>query len=148
MACAILERISGSEPSSEITAPSCFKLATVPSFCPFTLTYLWMPVALFVFRFAFSALTSILYFVQVLSRLSQLGLLVPALPQLKHLCHIGNIIAAYANLSIIFFRASDIRSRKLLKSLGDRRYPCLTPTVVLNHFPMLPFIWTAFVALS
>ena len=46
-------------------------------------------------------------------------------------------------------RASDmIRSRKMLKRVGDRRHPCLTPTVVLNHYPMLPFIWTALVALS
>ena len=41
-----------------------------------------------------------------------------------------------------------IRSRKMLKRMGDRRHPCLAPTVVLNHFPMLPFIWTALVALS
>ena len=46
-------------------------------------------------------------------------------------------------------RASDmIRSRKMLKRVGDRRHPYLTPTVVLNHSPMLPFIWTAIVALS
>ena len=46
-------------------------------------------------------------------------------------------------------KASDkIRSRKMLKKVGDRRHHCLTPTVVLNHSPMLPFIWTALVALS
>ena len=46
-------------------------------------------------------------------------------------------------------RASDmIRSRKMLKRVDGRRHPCLTPTVVLNHSPMLPFIWTALVALS
>ena len=36
----------------------------------------------------------------------------------------------------------------MLKRVGDRRHPCLTPAVVLNHSPMLPFIWTALVALS
>ena len=41
-----------------------------------------------------------------------------------------------------------IRSRKMLKRVGDSRHPCLTPTVVLNRSPMLPFIWTALVALS
>ena len=41
-----------------------------------------------------------------------------------------------------------IRSRKMLKRVGDRRHPCLTPTIVLNHSPMLPFVWTALVALS
>ena len=46
-------------------------------------------------------------------------------------------------------RASDmIRSRKMLKRVGDRRLICLTPTVVLNHSPMLPFICTALAALS
>ena len=40
-----------------------------------------------------------------------------------------------------------IRSRKLLKMVSDRRHLCLTPTVVLNHSSMLPFIWTALVAL-
>ena len=35
-------------------------------------------------------------------------------------------------------RASDmIRSRKMLKRVADRRHLCLTPTVVLNHSPML-----------
>ena len=36
MACAILERTSGLEPSSETTAPRYLKLVTVPNFCPFT----------------------------------------------------------------------------------------------------------------
>ena len=37
------------------------------------------------------------------------------------------------------FRASDmIRSKKMLKRVGDGRHPCLTSTVVLNHSPMLP----------
>ena len=31
-----------------------------------------------------------------------------------------------------------IRSRKMLKRVGDRRHPCLIPTVVLNYSPMLP----------
>ena len=33
MACAILERTSGLEPSSETTAPRYLKLVTVPNFC-------------------------------------------------------------------------------------------------------------------
>ena len=35
----------------------------------------------------------------------------------------------------------------MLKRVGDRRHPCLTPTVVLNHSSLLPFIWTALVTL-
>ena len=46
-------------------------------------------------------------------------------------------------------RASNkTRSRKMLKRVGGRRHPCLTPSVDLNHSPMLPFIWTALEALS
>ena len=51
---------------------------------------------------------------------------------------IGNISAAYADLSISSSAASDmIRSRKMLKRVGDRRHPCLTPTVVLDPYHML-----------
>ena len=46
--CAIIERISGLEPSSETIAPRCFKHATVPYFCPSTFISLWMSLALFV----------------------------------------------------------------------------------------------------
>ena len=41
VACAIVERISGLEPSSETTAPRYLNLVTVPSFCPF---YLNLPL--------------------------------------------------------------------------------------------------------
>ena len=70
VACAILERTSGLEPSSETTAARYLKLVTVPNFCPFTFISLWMPLALFSISLVFSALISILYLVQVLSRLS------------------------------------------------------------------------------
>ena len=62
-----------------------------------------MPLALFVINLVFSALIS-----SLICRDFQLGLLVPALPQLERLCHrkpqIGNISATYANLSIMFFQ--------------------------------------------
>ena len=35
MACSILEKISGFEPTSEKTAVRYLKLVTIPSFCPF-----------------------------------------------------------------------------------------------------------------
>ena len=37
-----------------------------------------------------------------------------------------------------------VRSRKMLKTVGDRRHPCLTPTIVL----LLSLIWTARITLS
>ena len=46
--CAILESISGLEPSSDTTEPSYLKLVTVSSFCPFILINLLMPLVLFV----------------------------------------------------------------------------------------------------
>ena len=75
MVCAILERISGLEPSSETTAPRYLKLITVCNFCPFTFISLWMPLALFVVSLVFSALISVLYLVQVLSGFQLLLLL-------------------------------------------------------------------------
>ena len=152
VACAILERTSGLEPSSETTAPRYLKLVTVPCFCPFTFISLWMPLALFVISLVFSALISILYLVQVLSRLSRAS---------SSCSSSARASMSSANRRLVIFlppmltfpscssRASDmICSRKMLKRVGDRRHPCLTPTVVLNHSPMLPFIWTALVALS
>ena len=42
--CAILDSISGLEPSSVITEPRYLKLVTVSSFCPFTLIPVLMPL--------------------------------------------------------------------------------------------------------
>ena len=55
--CAILESISGLEPSSVITEPRHLKLVTVSSFCPFTLICVLMPTV-FVISLVFSALIS------------------------------------------------------------------------------------------
>ena len=44
--CAILESISGLEPSSVITEPRYLKLVTVSSFCPLTLISVLMPLVL------------------------------------------------------------------------------------------------------
>ena len=66
VACAI----PGLEPSSETTAPRYLKLVTVRSFFPFIFISLWMSLVLFVISLIFSALISILYLVQVLSRLA------------------------------------------------------------------------------
>ena len=153
VACAILERTSGLEPSSETTAPRYLKLVTVPNFCPFTFISLWMPLALYVISLVFSALISILYLMQILSRLFT--------GASSSCSSSARASMSSANRRLVIFlppmltfpscssRASDmIRSRKMLKRVGDRRHPSLTPTVVLNHSPMLPFIWTALVAVQ
>ena len=56
--CAILESISGLEPSSLLTEPRYLKLVTVSSFCHFTLIFVLMPLVLFVISLVFSALIS------------------------------------------------------------------------------------------
>ena len=56
--CAILESISGLEPSSVITEPRYLKLVIVSIFCQFTLIYVLMPLVLFVISLVFSALIS------------------------------------------------------------------------------------------
>ena len=57
--CAVLESISGLEPSSVITEPRYLKLVTVLSFCPFTLISVLMPLVLFVISLVFSALLNL-----------------------------------------------------------------------------------------
>ena len=57
--CAILESISGLEPSSVLTELRNLKLVTVSSFCPFTLISVLMPLVLFVISLVFSALISL-----------------------------------------------------------------------------------------
>ena len=68
--CAILESISGLEPSSVVTEPSYLMLVTVSSFCPFTLISVFMPLVLFVISLVFSALISLPQAVEALSILS------------------------------------------------------------------------------
>ena len=58
VACAILESISGLEPSSVITEPRYLKLVTVSSFYPFTLISVLMPLVLFVISLVFLAFIS------------------------------------------------------------------------------------------
>ena len=54
--CAILESISGLQPSSVITQPRDLKLVTVSSICPFTLISVLMTLVLFVISSVVSAL--------------------------------------------------------------------------------------------
>ena len=56
--CAILERISGLEPSADITQHRYLKLVTVSSFRPFTLIFVLMPLVLLVISLVFAALIS------------------------------------------------------------------------------------------
>ena len=150
-ACAILQRTSGLESSSETTAPRYLKLVTVPNFCPFTFISLWMPRAHFVISLVFSALVSILYLVQVLSKLSTRASSSCSSSARASMSSANRRLVIFLLPMLTFPSCSSrtsnmIRSRKMLKRVDDKRHPCLTPTVVLNHYPMLSFIWTALVA--
>ena len=140
VACAILERTSGLELSSETTAPRYLKLVYSAQFLSF---YLYLSL---------DAIGTVCH---------QFGLLRTDLHLIPCAGFVERASMSSANRRLVIFlppmltfpscssRASDIiRSRKMLKRVGDRRHPCLTPTVVLNHSPMLPFIWTALLALS
>ena len=112
-----------------------------------------MPLALFVIRFLYSALISILYRVQILSRLStraSSSCSSSARASMSSANHrLVMVLLPMHTFPTCTSRASDmILSRKILKRVGERRHSCLTPTVVLNHSPVLPFIWTALIALS
>ena len=77
---AILERISGFDPSLEMTSPRYLTFSTSSSLWPFILISLWKPFGLFVITFVLSRPISILYLVVVLSRRQPL---LPLLP-LRH----------------------------------------------------------------
>ena len=152
VACAVLERTSGLEPSSETIALSTWSLYGI-QILPFYLNLLRMPLALSVISLVFSALIAILYIVQVLSKLSTRAF--------NFCSSSARTSVSPANSRLVIFlppvltllpcssRASDmIRLRKMLMRVDDKRHPCLTLSVVLSNSPMLPFIWTLLVALS
>ena len=149
---AILERISGFDPSLEMIAPRYLKFSTSSSLWPFILFSLWKPFGFFVITFVLSRRISILYLVVVLSRRSirappsSSSSAFTTMPSSKR-----NLVISrppMLTLSSWSSKASHmILSRKMLKRVGESRHPCRTPTVVLNHFPVLPLNRTALWAL-
>ena len=154
LVCAILERISGFDPSLEMIAPRYLKFPTSSSVWPFILISLWKPFGLFVITFALSGPISILYLVVVLSRRSTRT---PASSSSSS----AFTTMSSAKRKLVMSRppmltlpswssnaSHMILSRKMLKRVGESRHTCRTPTVVLNHSPVLPLNKTALWALS
>ena len=153
VACAILERTSILELSSEtiVTAPSYLNLVIVPNFCPLPLSLSgchWRCLSsVWSSRHESPSYTLCMFFFRLSTRASSsCSSSARASMSLAH-----RILVIFLPPVLTFpscsSRASDmIRSRKMLKRVGDRRHSCLTPTVVLNNSPMLPFIWTKLVA--
>ena len=133
-------------------APRYLKFSTSSSLWPFILISLWKPFGLFVITFVLSGLISILYLVVVLSRRS---IRTPAFSSSAF----TTMLSAKRKLvmsrppmltpSSWSSKASHmILSRKMLKRVGESRHPCQTPTIVLNHSPVLPLNSTALWALT
>ena len=108
-----------------------------------------MPLALALFVTSsgcFSALIFVLY-LQRFCQGFQLGLLVPALPQLECQRHrqtptgTCNYSTAYGYRSIISSRASD----RSIEEVDEIRDPFLTPAVILTLSPLLQVIWIALI---
>ena len=134
---AILERISGFDPSLEMTAPRYLKFSTSSSLWPFILISLWKPFGLFVITFVLSGPISIMYLVVVLLRRS---IRTPASSSSS-----AFTIMSSAKRKLVMSRppmltlpswsskaSHMIFSRKMLKRFGESRHPCRTPTVVLR----------------
>ena len=150
---AILERISGLDPSLEMIAPRHLKFSTSSCLWPFILIPLWKPFGLFVITFVLSGPISILYLLMVVSRWSTRT---PASSSSSAFTTMSSakqtlVIRRPPMLTLPSWSSSAsqmILSRKMLKSVGESRHPCRTPTVVLNHSPVLPLNRTALRALS
>ena len=149
---AILERISGFDPSLEMIAPRYLKFSTSSSLWPFILISLWKPFG-FVITFVLSGPISILYLVVVLSRRS---IRTPASSSSSAFTTMSSakrklVMSRPPMLTLPSWssKASHIiLSRKMLKRFGESRHPCRTTTVVLNHSPVLPLNRTALWVLS
>ena len=144
---AILERISGFDPSLEMTVPRYLKFSTSSSLWPFILISLWKPFGLFVITLVLSGPISILYLLVVLSRLS---IRTPASSSSSAFTTMSSakrklVMSRPPMLTLPSWssKASHmILSRKMLKRVGESRHPCRTPTVVLNHSYLHTISWT------
>ena len=132
---AILERISGFDPSLEMIAPRYLKFSTSSSLWPFILISLWKQFGLFVITFVLSGPISILYLVVVVSRWSTRT---PASSSTSAFTTMSSakrklVISRLPMLALHSWSSNAshvILSRKMLKRVGESRQPCRTPTVV------------------
>ena len=150
---AILERISGFDPSLQMIAPRYLKFTTSSSLWHFILISLWKPFGLFVIIFVLSGPISILYLVVVVSRRSTRT---PASSSSSAFTTMSSakwklVISRPPMLTLPSWSSNAshmILSRKIVKRVGESRHPCRIPVVVLNHPSVLPLNRTALWALS
>ena len=150
---AILERMSGFDPSLEMIAPRYLKFSTSSSLWLFILISLWKQFGLFVITFVLSGPIFILYLVVVVSRrstrtpASSSSSSFTTMSSTKRELVIGR--PPMMTLPSWSSKASHmILSRNMFNRVGESTHPCRTSTVVLNHPPVLPLNMTAFWAFS
>ena len=121
---AILERISGFDPSLEMIAPRYLKFSTSSSLWPFILISLWKPFGLFVITFVFlgrSPFCTLWWLYR--GGLPGRQLLLP----LQYLWQ-GHLQSRPPMLTLPSCSSNAshmILSRKILKRVGESRHPCL-----------------------
>ena len=150
---AVIERISVFDPSLEMIAPR-YLFSTSPSLLPFILISLWKPFWFFVITFVLSGPISILYLVVVVS--SRRSARTPASSYFSSFTTMSSakqkLVISRPPMLILPSSSSNashmILYRKMLKRVCESRQPSRTPTVALNHSPVLPLNSTALWALS
>ena len=151
--CCCLEGISGLDPSLEKTDPRYLEFSTASSLWPFILIPLWKPFGLFVVIFVLFGPNFNLYLVVVVSRRSTRT---PASSSSSAFTTMSSakrklVISRPPMLKLSSWSPNAshmILSRKMLKRVGESRYLCRTPTVILNQSLVLPLNRTALWALS
>ena len=140
---ATLERISGFDPSLEMIAQRHLKFSTFSSLWPFILISLWKPFGLYVITFVLSLDRSPFCTLWWLYQDASFFFLFCIYDNVICKAEIGNKSSSDADSTWSSNASNMILSRKMLKRVGERRHPCRTPTVVLNHSHVLPLNRTA-----
>jgi len=148
VAVAILMRISAAQvPSFDRVAPRYLKAETCSSGSPFMVMLEAIFSVLLTMTLDFSVLTSIPYALALVTNLSVSSCSSLLLPPIKSMSSAKRRLQIGLPLMVMevwgsWRVVSIILSRKMLKSTGESRHPCLTPTVVwlnLQYEPIMNF---------
>ena len=151
--CAALAKTSIFEPSSLRIAPRYLNWFTVSSSCPLTVILFFMGFVLFVISFVFSALISMLYLEDVLSRwFTRLASSCSFAANPSMLSVNRRFVMTHPPMLTVPWCSSTasviMRSSKTLNKVGGRRQPRWTPTDVRNQWSTVPRTSTALLAFA
>ena len=144
----ILERISGFDPSLEMIASRYLKFSAPSSLLTFYLDLSLEAICVVCHHFCLVWTDLQFVLVVVLSRRSTRT---PASSSSSAFMTVSSakwklVLRCPPMLTLPSWSSNSshmILSRKMLKRVGERRHPCQTPTIVLNHSPVLPLNRTA-----